>query len=74
MMRSMARKTALCITRKACMKHGVVADEATYLTGYKEGVKEYCLLNNAIRVDQETLTIMAFARPIYRRYFGIFTT
>ncbi len=35
---------------KACAKHGVAADKQTYLIGYREGVTQYCLPENAIDV------------------------
>lgn len=35
---------------KACAKHGIESDKQTYLIGYKEGVTQYCRVENAIDV------------------------
>jgi hypothetical protein len=38
--------------QNACVKHGVVPDRETYLSGWQEGVEQYCQPDNGFAVGQ----------------------
>ena len=46
------RSTQILEHQDACVKHGVVPDRDGYMLGWDEGVREYCLANNAFSLGE----------------------
>ena len=47
------RSSALLSHQESCARHGVVADRSAYMTGWQEGLAEYCQADNGFTVGLE---------------------
>jgi hypothetical protein len=46
------RSSQLLKHQDACVKHGIIPDRAGYMTGWNDGVGEYCQPNNAFEIGE----------------------
>ena len=46
------RSSRLLAHQDACVKHGIIPDRAGYMTGWNNGVHEYCQPNNAFEIGE----------------------
>jgi hypothetical protein len=46
------RSSQLLAHQDACVKHGIIPDRVGYMTGWNDGVREYCQPNNAFEIGE----------------------
>jgi len=47
-----SRSTALLKHQDACMEHGIAPDRAAYMSGWEQGVREYCEPGNGFQIGE----------------------